>query len=74
MHPDFLVGMSALAMLTGARLVESKAPTPEQLEQMRQDRLTQIAAQRAASPHVAAAEAKRARKAAKLRRIEEQSS
>jgi hypothetical protein len=69
MHPDYLKGAAALALISGG-LRLSKAPTPEQLEQMRRGREAAIAAKRAASPEVAAAEAKRARKRAKLLKLE----
>ena len=70
MDPRYLVGMGMLgALMAGGGIGLSKAPTPEQLEQMRLDREKQKADRRAASPAVAAAEAKRARKAAKLRRV-----
>jgi hypothetical protein len=73
MNPNFLVG--AMAFFGSGLMTRSTSgpPSPEKLEAMRQDRLRLIAEQRAASPHVAKAEAKRARKAAKLRAISQES-
>lgn len=68
MNPKFLVGAAAFALISGG-IGLSKAPSDEELAQMERDRIAAIAAKRAASPHVARAEAKRARKAAKLRAI-----
>lgn len=69
MNPDFLFGAAAATLMTGGiRLV--KPPTDEELAQRKADRLAAIAAKRAASPTVAAAEAKRRRKAERLRNIE----
>jgi len=68
MNPKFLVGAAAFALMGGG-IGLSKAPSEEELAQMERDRVAAIAAKRAASPAVAAAEAKRRRKAERLRRI-----
>lgn len=70
MNPNYLHGMAAFALMSGGVSL-SKAPSDEELARMKQERLDAIAAKRAASPQVAAAEAKRQRKAEKLRRLEE---
>lgn len=69
MNPNYLVGAAAFALMSGG-IGLSKAPSEEELEQMRLDREAALAAKRAASPEVAAAEAKRARKRAKLLQLE----
>lgn len=65
MNPNYLVGAAAFALMSGG-IGLSRAPSDEELAQMERDRVAAIAAKRAASPDVARAEAKRARKAAKL--------
>lgn len=63
-------GLAALALISGGLRLQ-RAPSPEEVEQMRRDREAAIAAKRAASPDVAKAEAKRKRKADKLRALAE---
>lgn len=72
MNPNYLVGAAAFALMSGG-LRMKPGPSQEELEQQERDRLAAIAAKRAVSPEVAAAEAKRQRKAAKLRAIAERS-
>lgn len=70
MNPKFLMGAAMFAMASGG-IGLSRAPSDEELAQRERARLAAIAAHRAASPEVAAAEAKRQRKADKLRKIAE---
>lgn len=68
MNPNFLVGAAAFALMSGG-IGLVKAPSGEELAQRELDRVAAIAAKRAASPDVAAAEEKRRRKADRLRKI-----
>ena len=72
MDPDYLIGGPLLALALGGVGLIRDDLTPEQRTARRDEaerkRLEAIAIKRANSPSVAAAEAKRARKAAKLRR------
>lgn len=74
MNPDYLVGSGILALALGTSgLLHSDGLTPEQRQQRREEAAIReavaTAAKRAASADVAKAEAKRARKAEKLRAI-----
>jgi len=72
MNPDYLVGSSVLALALSG-LLRDDGLTPEQRAQRREEAAKReaeaTAARRAASPDVAKAGVKRARKAAKLRAI-----
>lgn len=74
MNPDYLVG-SILALALGTSgILRPDMRTPEEREQQRLEAVERealaTAAKRAASPDVAKAEAKRMRKAEKLRKLE----
>ena len=75
MDPKYLVGAGWMGMaLAASGLLRDDGLTPEQREQQREAAARReaeaTAAKRAASPQVAAAEAKRARKRAKLMKLE----
>jgi hypothetical protein len=73
MDPDKLIGVYGLMGLAFSGLLHSDGLTQEQRERMRLEyegeQRTLAIERRATSPAAAAAEAKRARKAEKLRRI-----